>query len=80
MNKRVVELLGWYGVLAILGAYGMLSFGIITSSSLIYQILNLSGAFSIIIDTYYKKDVQPMVLNIFWAAIATFALIRIFWH
>jgi hypothetical protein len=71
------DMIGWYGVLAILAAYGLLSFKVIGSNSLAYQLLNLTGAVALIIETAAKRDVQPVALNIVWAAVALVAIVRI---
>lgn len=76
-NKKPYEILGWYGVSAILVAYSLITLNIILSHSLIYLILNLTGAIGILIHSYLKKDYQPVVLNIIWIAIALIGLIRL---
>lgn len=68
--KRYFSLIGWYGVLAILLAYGLLSFNLLSAHSYTYQLLNLTGAVSLIIEAGSKKDYQPVTLNFVWAAIA----------
>ncbi|HSX05109.1 MAG TPA: hypothetical protein VLF69_01425 [Candidatus Saccharimonadales bacterium] len=73
-NENVV---GWYGVLAILLAYGLLSFKVLQADSLPYQLLNLTGAGGIIYETAAKKDIQPVALNIVWGLVALVAIIRI---
>ena len=73
----MIEIFGWYGTVAILGAYALSSFDYIESSSFIYQILNLTGAFGIIFVSYSKKAYQPAVLNAIWAVIAAIALVKI---
>jgi len=78
MNKTVIEILGWYGAAAILLAFALSSFGVLSPASLIYQILNLTGALSIFADTMTKKDYQPATLNIVWAMIALVSLLRTF--
>lgn len=81
MNKyieQLTEALGWYGVLAILAAYGLLSFHIVTSDSLPYHLLNLTGGVGLMIDAYADKNYQPVVLNLIWVAIAIFAIGRVF--
>ncbi len=70
-------MIGWYGVLAILGAYMLVSFRLIDSDSLVYQVLNLTGAVAIIYETARKRDVQPLVLNIVWSVVAVMAIVRI---
>lgn len=77
MKAKEVSYLGWYGVLAVLAAYGLISFGLITVDSYLYQLLNLTGALGIVVETVNKKDRQPAVLNAVWAAVALIAIIRL---
>ncbi len=77
MQHSVVQGIGWYGVIAILMAYALLSFSVIEASGFIYQLLNLTGAIAIVIVAASKKDRQPMALNIVWAAVALIAIIRL---
>lgn len=78
MRKDFIsEFFGWYGVVAILAAYALLSFDVVESKSLIYQILNGTGALGIIFDAVKDKNYQPAVLNVFWLIIALIAIIRI---
>ena len=74
----VDEALGWYGTVAIVFAYAFLSFGLLTPSDLLYQILNGTGALGVVYISLKKKAYQPGVLNIVWAIIATIAIIKIF--
>lgn len=76
LNKKITEILGWYGTLAIVSAYLMVNFKIIAVDNLIYQLLNLTGALGLVKDTLSKGDNQPATLNIFWALIAFIAIIR----
>ena len=46
--KTLIEIIGWYGTAAIVGAYALNSFNIIGSNSLPYQILNFTGAIGIV--------------------------------
>ena len=77
MKKKYYERIGWYGVTAILLAYVLLNMHIIKLDSIFYQLLNLTGAISIVLDAYKDKNYQPVVLNIVWAIIAIIALISI---
>jgi hypothetical protein len=78
MKKNfLTELIGWYGVIALLGAYGALSFGYIVSDSVLFQTLNATGALGIVIDALAQKNWQPAVLNIVWGLVAVFALVKI---
>lgn len=74
MNKAV-NIYGWYGALAILLAYILVSFSILSPDSVWYQILNLTGALGIVVTSFNKKNYAPGVLNLVWAAIAVVALL-----
>jgi hypothetical protein len=80
MSKKQVltEVAGWYGAIAILAAYLLVSFNVISGNGLLFQLLNLTGAFGIIVIASYKKVRQSVLLNIFWSLIAIVALIRFF--
>jgi len=77
MKNRITEILGWYGVGAIVSAYALLSFEYIESSSLTYQLLNLSGAVGMILDGWDDKSYQSMVLNIVWGTVALIAILNL---
>lgn len=77
MRPKITELIGWYGICAIIGAYALVSFGVITSSNIWYQLLNLTGAIGIVVNSFYKKDYQPVVLNLLWITIAIVAITKI---
>jgi hypothetical protein len=77
MKHKAENYFGWYGVLAILLAYLLVSFNALTTKSPVYQLLNLTGALGIVGEALSKKDVQPAVLNSVWAIIAIIALARI---
>ena len=76
MKYKAIEFIGWYGVIAILGAYALVSFGFLTSNTLTFQILNMTGAIGIVVDALKNKDVQPAVLNVVWAIIALIAIVK----
>lgn len=74
MKKTLISWAGWYGVLAILGAYTLITFDVIAAKSYTYQLLNLTGALGIMVEAASKKDIQPVVLNIVWVGIALVAI------
>lgn len=78
MQRYIVQDIGWYGVIAILVAYSLSSFGVLSTSSLWYLVLNLTGALAIAYEAGSKRDRQPMVLNIIWAFVALNGIAR-FW-
>lgn len=74
--RAVPEVLGWYGVAAILTAYAAVSFHAMGTDSIWYPVLNGTGALGLVIDAYYQKDYQPLALNVVWVLIALFSLIK----
>ncbi len=78
-HKRqiVVEVLGWYGLIAIVLAYGTVSLSFASPNSLAYQFLNLSGAVGLGLVAFAKRAYQNGVLNVVWGAIAVVALIHL---
>lgn len=76
-KKTSIEIVGWYGAVAILVAYILVSLQIIQPQELIYQLLNLSGAAGIALVSLAKRARQPAILNIVWSAIALVAVINI---
>ena len=75
IKNRLINIFGWYGVAAILGAYALLNFRMLEAGSIIYQLLNLTGAIGVGVDALNDKDWQPVVLNLVWAVIAIVSLI-----
>lgn len=77
MKKILLEVLGWYGVVAIFVAYLLVSYSVIQPQSYAYQILNLTGGIGIVAVSLYKKNYQPAVLNIIWSVVALSAIIML---
>jgi len=68
---------GWIGVVAILGSYALLSFGIIDGQSLAYHGLILIGSALVAGISLRRRDYQPATLNLVFFCIAIVAIIRI---
>lgn len=77
MKQKLVALVGWYGALAILAAYFLLSLNVLGSKSVLYQVLNLTGALGIAVVSIQKRALQPAFLNLAWTAIAVVAIVRL---
>ncbi|MBR9703214.1 hypothetical protein GOV10_04200 [Candidatus Woesearchaeota archaeon] len=76
-QKIIDESIGWYGTFAIVLAYAMVSFNLLSSSTFTYQIMNCTGALGIVYISFKKKTYQPGVLNVIWALIALIAIISL---
>lgn len=70
------DIVGWVGVLLILSAFILTTFGIINAKDIAYGLLNFVGALGIMISSYAKKDYQPVILNIVWLLVAAVGIIR----
>ena len=68
-----LDVLGWYGTLAIVGAYFSLSHGLL-EEGVAYHMLNLTGALGVGAVCWWKRAWQPMSLEVVWCLIAISAL------
>ncbi len=79
MNKaqetRILNLFGWFGVVAVASAYTLLLLGFLQSTSVIYLLLNIAGSIAIMLDAWNAKNYQPVALNMFWALVALVSLV-----
>ncbi len=77
MKHKLLEMYGWYGAVAILTSFFLISFNYVDSHSLIYQILNFTGALGIALNAIVKKDYPASALNIIYSIIALVVLAQI---
>lgn len=54
-NLNWHDIIGWYGVLAILVAFALNSFGVFAADNAYYQLLNATGALGIVVSSFKKK-------------------------
>ena len=64
-------------MVAIVGAYALVSFGVLDARDLSYQILNGTGALGIVFVSFRKGAYQPGILNFVWMIIALVAILKI---
>lgn len=77
-KSRLIEFLGWYGAVAILVGFFLVTFSYILPQSHIYLFLNLTGAFGICIEALKKKAYPSVLLNGIYFLIAFVAIFRYF--
>lgn len=77
-DNKILEAVGVLGAIMVLGAFGLNSFGVVQSTSVVYQLMNLVGGCAFIYYTFKKAAWSSLVVNIAWAVIAIVALFRIF--
>lgn len=71
-----IEIIGWLGAIFVLTAYILLSINKISSKGYLYQMLNLSGAIFLIINTFYLKAYPSMFVNVVWVGIAILGMYK----
>jgi hypothetical protein len=71
-----VDILGWIGAVEVLAAYLLVSLNKVGGKSVIFQLLNLTGAVFLIINTVALKAYPSAFVNIIWSGIAIYFLIR----
>jgi hypothetical protein len=78
-NKRkyIIESIGWFGVVTILAAYALLSFSVVQSKSYVYIWLNIFGSLALVVQSYVKKDYEPVVLNFVWILLSVVAILHV---
>jgi hypothetical protein len=77
IRRTGVEILGWYGLIAVVIAYGSVSLNFVSPNTYVYQFLNLSGSVGLGLVAFVRRAYQNGVLNVVWGAIAVVALIRL---
>ena len=76
-NDVLIDILGWIGAIALLVAYALISAKKVESDSTGYQLLNLVGSILLILNTLYYGAYPSSFLNLFWIAVALYALRKV---
>ncbi|MGE0588141.1 MAG: hypothetical protein AB7O48_06170 [Cyclobacteriaceae bacterium] len=75
--KLLIDILGWVGSVEVILAYGLNSYQRIKSDSLTFQILNVTGAAFLIVNTVYYGAFPSAFINVVWVLIAIPAIFKI---
>ena len=70
-----IEILGWYGTVAIIGSYFLVILGYLSSKALSFELLNITGATGLLVLSVYKKAYPPAALYAAWTLIGIATLI-----
>ncbi|MBI1770669.1 MAG: hypothetical protein HY015_10210 [Bacteroidetes bacterium] len=74
--KFFIDLVGWIGSVEVIAAYGLNSYQRIKSDSIVFQILNFTGAIFLILNTIYYHAYPSAFINVVWVIIAAVAIGR----
>ena len=72
-----IEIVGWIGAIEVLVAYFLISSNKVTNKSIFFQVLNLTGAAFLIINTMYMKAYPSSFVNVIWMGIAGWAIVKL---
>ena len=72
----LIDILGWVGGTEVLIAYIIVAFKIVTAENFYYQLLNLKGAFFLIVNTWYHEAYPSSIVNSIWVGIAIYTMIK----
>lgn len=70
------ETIGWIGAFLVVLAFFLVSTKKIKATSKRYQLLNLFGAIGVGVNVFYQQSWPALVLQIIWALIAVYSLIK----
>lgn len=76
-SRSARDVFGWYGVVAILLAYGLNVFDVISSTGYVFLLLNFTGSAGIVAVAWPRRDFQPLALNLVWLVVAAIGLLRL---
>lgn len=77
-EKRIIEIGGWFGSVAILICFFLVSFGYLSPRAISYLVLNGFGAFCLGCETFYDRAYPSATLNLVYFLIAIVAIIKYF--
>lgn len=69
-----IESFGWLGIIAILGAYGLLVTDTLSPHGFWYPVLNGAGSLAVLVLSWYKRAWQPLVLNLVWLVLSIYSI------
>jgi hypothetical protein len=75
-NNALIDIIGWIGAVAVLVAYGLVSTKKLESNSTAYHLLNLAGGIFLITNTIYYRAYPSTMVNLVWAGIAVYGIVK----
>ena len=79
ITPTFINLIGWIGAALVLLAYGLISTKWMEGNSFSYQALNVTGAFLLVINSYYLGAYPSVGVNVAWVGIAALTLFHDWW-
>lgn len=70
------DIIGTMGVMLIVGAYLLIQLDYVSGRSLLYSVINGTGALLIIFSLLYDFNLSAFVIEVFWLGISLFGIVR----
>lgn len=74
---KLTDMIGIIGVISLLSAYYLLNTNKVTAHSLLYQLLNLAGAFLILYSLLFDWNLPAAMIEIVWMLISIIGIYHI---
>lgn len=72
------QIIGFLGMICVVGAYLLLQLQIVSNENLSFQIINLIGAILLIISLCIHFNLGSFLIEIFWIIITLFGIYKIY--
>jgi hypothetical protein len=77
VTQLAVEIAGWLGAGALLGAYVLVSSGRLAARGHAFQLLNVAGAVGLVVNGAWHDAWPSVGLNVVWVGVGLAALVRL---
>ena len=72
----IVNVVGWIGMALLISAYGLVTAGRLRGPGLVFQMMNLVGGGSLMVNSAYYSAWPSAALNLVWVVIGVVGLTR----
>lgn len=79
-NELIVDIIGWVGAGCLLLAYWLVSSGRVIGRSWSYQLINITGAVLLTVNSAYHGAFPSVGLNAFWISIGLYTAWQLIWR
>jgi hypothetical protein len=73
-HQLVIDIIGWFGAIAILLAYAAVSRGLTQGTSFKFQLWNAIGSVCLLVNSTYYRAFPSSFVNFVWIGIAIVAI------
>lgn len=78
MTDFIIDILGWIGSILLISAYWLNSKNLISAQTKVYQLLNIAGSLTLMINTFYYGAYPSGLVNIVWLFMGLYHIAQIF--